>query len=308
MAVFTGNGSAASPSFTFSSDTNTGIFRPATDVLAVATNGTQRITVTSDGKLGIFDNAPVFGVSIGTGTVALGLAAQANSLRFRKQDGNIGGFAGYYSADDATFGLYNSSGGGGVTIGGQAGNIIVESAPGNTIATFVHSGEYLRMASGTGGIQFNNDTAAANALDDYEEGTFSPIPTNFTSPLLLQSRYTKIGRRVFVEFYWVIGAANAPYTYNPADIADWTGLPFSANTWAINGIAVSLGSQNGTWAAFGPPGSGHKEFIIVGERTNGSIRLLDRSTGAFATWGDLVLTTSPGASPGVRASFSYESA
>jgi hypothetical protein len=47
MAVFTGLGSAASPSITFSADTNTGIFSPGADQVAVATNGTQRLTVST---------------------------------------------------------------------------------------------------------------------------------------------------------------------------------------------------------------------------------------------------------------------
>jgi hypothetical protein len=41
----------------------------------------------------------------------------------------------------------------------------------------ITSDRYVRLASGTGGIQFNGDTAAANALDDYEEGTWSPVIT-----------------------------------------------------------------------------------------------------------------------------------
>lgn len=200
MAVFTGNGSAGSPSFTFSSDTDTGIFRPADNVLAVATDGQQRITVTSDGKLGIFDSLPAFGVSISTNTVALGVGGQANTVRFRRQDGNIGGYIGYEAADDTTFGVYNGSGGGGVTIGGQSGDIIVESAPGNTISTFVHSGEYLRMASGTGGIQFNGDAAAANALDDYEEGSFTPTFLDSGAVAITTTsvacKYIKIGNQV----------------------------------------------------------------------------------------------------------------
>jgi hypothetical protein len=42
----------------------------------------------------------------------------------------------------------------------------------NTERMRVTSDGYLRLAGG--GIQFNGDTAAANALDDYEEGTFTP--------------------------------------------------------------------------------------------------------------------------------------
>jgi hypothetical protein len=47
MAVFTGLGSAASPSITFSADTNTGIFSPGADQVAIATNGVQRLTAST---------------------------------------------------------------------------------------------------------------------------------------------------------------------------------------------------------------------------------------------------------------------
>ena len=43
MAVFTGLGSAAAPSITFSADTNTGVFSPGADQVAVATNGVERV-------------------------------------------------------------------------------------------------------------------------------------------------------------------------------------------------------------------------------------------------------------------------
>jgi hypothetical protein len=56
----------------------------------------------------------------------------------------------------------------------------------------------------SGGITFNGDTAAANALDDYEEGTFTSAyagsTTNFTSitydPYVFGGSYVKIGRIV----------------------------------------------------------------------------------------------------------------
>jgi len=51
MAVFTGNGSSSSPSITFSSDTNTGIFRASEDTLAFTTNGAERARITSLGRL-----------------------------------------------------------------------------------------------------------------------------------------------------------------------------------------------------------------------------------------------------------------
>tara|TARA_B100001989_G_scaffold211820_1_gene161338 strand:- start:2873 stop:4201 length:1329 start_codon:yes stop_codon:yes gene_type:complete len=61
-----------------------------------------------------------------------------------------------------------------------------------------HSGnERLRILE-TGGITFNGDTATANALDDYEEGTWTPAVstgTNSSSSAI----YTKIGRLVNIS-------------------------------------------------------------------------------------------------------------
>jgi hypothetical protein len=66
---------------------------------------------------------------------------------------------------------------------------------------------YQRMATGTKGIQFNGDTAAANALNDYEEGTFTPavVYSTTNTPSFYGSgqlgRYTKVGRIVQVQIY-----------------------------------------------------------------------------------------------------------
>ena len=53
--------------------------------------------------------------------------------------------------------------------------------------------------SGDGGITFGGDTAAANALDDYEEGSFTPtIDVTGTSGTLSLSYYAQRGRYVKV--------------------------------------------------------------------------------------------------------------
>ena len=54
--------------------------------------------------------------------------------------------------------------------------------------------ERMRILSG-GGITFNGDTATANALDDYEEGSWTPGITGMTYEYA-GGVYTKIGRRV----------------------------------------------------------------------------------------------------------------
>ena len=53
----------------------------------------------------------------------------------------------------------------------------------------------------SGGLTFNGDTAAANALDDYEEGTWTPTSVaNIDALTNVQGFYTKIGRMVYCLF------------------------------------------------------------------------------------------------------------
>jgi len=87
--------------------------------------------------------------------------------------------------------------------------------------------ERVRIQSG-GGISFNGDTAAANALDDYEEGTFdAPYYQGSTFVANADGKYTKIGNRVIISIF--------EFAYNGASLNDKdmlyiTGLPFSAHS------------------------------------------------------------------------------
>ena len=73
----------------------------------------------------------------------------------------------------------------------------------------ITSDGYTRLASGSGGIQFNGDTAAANALDDYEEGTWTPsiANTGYTYTYAAQEgTYIKIGKQVTLRWRIVVTA------------------------------------------------------------------------------------------------------
>jgi hypothetical protein len=100
----------------------------------------------------------------------------------------------------------------------------------------ITSDRYIRLASGTGGIQFGGDTAAANALDDYEEGTFTPtiVGTSTAGTATYAAngqvgRYTKIGNRVFFDLFlsWTAHTGTGDLQIN--------GLPFTVqNTTNLN--------------------------------------------------------------------------
>jgi hypothetical protein len=109
----------------------------------------------------------------------------------------------------------------------------------------------------TAGLCFGSDTAAANALDDYEEGTFTPsFEGTTTNPTITAGnflgRYTKIGRVVSVEIQWQF----LTYTGGSGVIV-LRNMPFT-NT--------SLGTGHGTPGVMGPlnaaqyPNSGNDQI------------------------------------------------
>ena len=77
------------------------------------------------------------------------------------------------------------------------------------------------------GLTFNGDTAAANALDDYEEGTWTPTisfggaSTGITYAASRAGQYTKVGRQVTLTAYILL--TNKGTSTGAASIG---GLPF----------------------------------------------------------------------------------
>jgi hypothetical protein len=62
-------------------------------------------------------------------------------------------------------------------------------------ATFTGDIAAQKITASTG-ILFGTDTAAANTLDDYEEGTWTPASTELGTLTILKANYTKIGDTV----------------------------------------------------------------------------------------------------------------
>jgi hypothetical protein len=97
----------------------------------------------------------------------------------------------------------------------------------NTERMRITSDGYARLSTNSLGIQFNGDTAAANALDDYEEGTFTPGLTfgGSSTGMTFFDRagvYTKIGRQVSCTIYLALTAKGSS-----TGEAILTGLPFT---------------------------------------------------------------------------------
>ena len=93
------------------------------------------------------------------------------------------------------------------------------------------------------GLRFGSDTAAANGLDDYEEGTWNPtLIAGTTNPTggAYQARngtYSKIGNRVFLTFY--VGIS---YTNTPGGGIYLANLPYPVKNDAVAATHFPIGS------------------------------------------------------------------
>jgi hypothetical protein len=138
----------------------------------------------------------------------------------------------YLTSATATFGAagIRVSGTSGTGLGGQI-QFFANTATAKTAGTAFTPTEICRVTPN--GLTFNGDTAAANALDDYEEGTWT-IGVTFGGASVgvvyanNTGTYTKIGRQVTIN--GLIELSNKGSSSGAARI---TGLPFTiANTFS----------------------------------------------------------------------------
>ena len=197
---------------------------------------------------------------------ALGYISFVSNDSSTNSSGGVGGIAVKATSDYSTgttpsymaFYVHNNSGNDGTKIGNPF-----------EVARFLH----------TGGMTFNGDTAAANALDDYEEGTFTPEVAdastggNTATYSSRQGHYTKIGRQVTVTCQFAdintTGMTGSNFLYI-------TDLPFTPAS--LTGTAIYTGALKCNFlnAATGSLGfiiyclDGSPYFNIAEQADNGS--------------------------------------
>jgi hypothetical protein len=125
----------------------------------------------------------------------------------------------------------------------------------------------------TDGLKFGSDTAAANALDDYEEGTFSPTfgasnGSSTTTYTTQQGAYTKIGNTVFFNIYIVLNSIST----NTHSVIVIGALPFTntSNRVSIHSIRSS---------GFQGSGDDSRPFAGTVEANNTKIELVKAANG-----------------------------
>jgi hypothetical protein len=197
------------------------------------------------------------------GNVGIGTAAPTSSLDVVSAGTGVAEFEGPANATVSFKGVGFVEGlircGGEFTIG---------STNNFPIAFLTNNSEKVRILAG-GGITFNGDTAAANALDDYEEGTFTATlkgsTTDPTTPVTSTGTYTKIGPQVTVVITY--NSVNTTGANGNVSIA---GMPFTSavtSTGAVNCFQFTFPS-NTSLASYIGATSTTVEILISGNNAN----------------------------------------
>ena len=229
----------------------------SSDALQVHVAGSEKARIDSSGNLlvGTTDNN-VYNDVTGTGTVIqsngiVQLAASNGTplyLNRQSTDGTIAEFR----KDGSTVGSIGTTGGALDIKNAVAGGVAVSYenstngllVPIDTTGAFADGLHNLGRSNArfkdlylSGGVYLGG-TGAANKLDDYEEGIFTPNDNNitYTSPI---GRYERVGRTVHVRGFFVVPANT---NGNDADIS----LPFAYNEAASHYITCVVETTDGS--------------------------------------------------------------
>jgi hypothetical protein len=158
---------------------------------------------------------------------------------------------------------------------------------GGSLIKCQNSGGTTFEVRGSGGITFNGDTASANALDDYEEGTWTPTCNSGTMSGVT-GRYTKIGNRVYIDF----DLANFSDKTSASEIV-FGGLPYSISTTPHLGTGTIYQVNN------------HGSGVQIRNENSNSFKLYDNSNPSG--W-DIIQYNDLGTDPNMALSGSYRTA
>ena len=249
--VGTTNGTASAPTHTFYSDADTGMFRSGANALAFSTGGSQamnidssqRVTIShvgtdttlSGGQPGLQVTGSGFdgymaavrrdSTSFASGIIlAKSRNTTADNFTIVQDNDQLGSilFIGDDGTDLDTYGATIAAKVNGTPAANDMPTDLIFSTNGGSASPT----ERMRVLSG-GGLTFNGDTATANALDDYEEGTWTPSVSGSgslsgTSPSL-SGRYIKIGDFVSVK----LTITNSAGDLQVSSFVGISGVPFS---------------------------------------------------------------------------------
>ena len=160
------------------------------------------------------------------------------------------------------------------------GNEDIEVDPDGFIKFETGGSERMRLTDN--GLTFNGDTAAANALDDYEEGNYNAVISGSTSGTFNMDSndnlsYTKIGRLVSVQGY--IGVSSGSVSGNLRMT-----LPFTPTNLGDDG---EYNFSSLYIANTGNTNSGQKYLFLTGDAYGWFYKVEDSGSAGYMHQGDV---------------------
>ena len=227
----------------------------AAQSLIFTTDDTQRMTINAAGSVGIGTSSPSDKAHIAGGGLIV--------------DKTNNGYSGARFHDDSG-GDYNSY----IDLGrDQSGARLTIRRGGRVQGTtpWTNATPTPIVSFANGGIAFGTDTAAANTLDDYEEGTWNPLVTNSGVTATYNGYYTKIGE--IVHIICVVNLSNDA----GSSVMGISGLPFTSNKFA-GGVCRESGATGVMYFAHTSASSTN---IQINTEANGAISWGNTRTYSF---------------------------
>ena len=231
--------------------TTTGVYYPTTNQLALATNGTQAVLVDGSQNVGIGVTPSAWGsgykaIEFTGGNAVWSVGAQSALVSNAYYDGS------QWRAKTTAPASLLSTGSGGTTLY-TAASVSAGSVLAFTQTLNVGLNSTIPLQGGTStsgtGIAFPATQSAssdANTLDDYEEGTWTPVAVPVSGSITTQSgsgTYIKIGKNVTITFsvsLTNLGTASA--------LSYVSGLPFQPANAAVGaGRENAVGGLEWQW-------------------------------------------------------------
>ena len=236
-------GSTAAPSISPSGDSNTGIFFPSADTVAIGEGGAEALRIDSSGNLGINSTSPARKLDV------VDSGANGSVVRSRVTTNN-GGYLAYEALNSSGTSVFSVTHNGRINL---SENIVFASGQGL---------DFSATANSSGG------TMTSELLNDYEEGTWTPYWSSYAGTNLfvdntiniVHANYIKINKMIIYSTYFT---SDGSFSYNTAG-----GISGSTQAY-IGGLPfVSSGYHAGStgyftnWTGYDAPGYGFNPMII----------------------------------------------